>query len=54
MITKKTTPIIKEVNGKTECVGSLTEYRVLGLLVYRRTVILPMYYGMKYFNCYPI
>lgn len=47
MITKKKTPIIKEVNSKTECVGSLTEYRVLGLLVFRRTIIFPNYYGLE-------
>ncbi len=47
IISKKTSHIIKEVNGEKKCVGILAKYFVLGLPVFRKTIILPNYYGLE-------
>ena len=47
MITKKTTPIIETINLKSTVTGSIVEYRIFGILFYKKTLVLPVKYGIK-------
>jgi len=47
MFTKKTTPIIRNSNSSPSgIVGTITEYRFLGVLIYKKTLHSPEYYGV--------
>lgn len=50
MITKKTTPIIEQVNGYSAVVGTKVEYRLFGILLYRKVLYLPNKYGVKEYD----
>lgn len=54
MITKITTPIVKKFNGNgdLEVVGTKVEYRLLGILLYRKILYLPQHYGVSNYDDY--
>ncbi|MFA6727382.1 MAG: hypothetical protein WCS17_04075 [Prevotella sp.] len=49
MFTKKITPIIinKQQGLSDAVVGTTVEYRLLGILLYKKELFLPSYYGIK-------
>ena len=53
MITKTTTPIILSEGGKQRVTGTRIEYRVFGLLIYRKILYLPNKYGIDSWDEYP-
>ena len=50
MIKKETTPIIEQVNGYSAVVGTKVEYRLFGILLYRKILYLPNRYGVKEYD----
>lgn len=52
MIKQTVEPILEEVDGKKMCVGTRIEYKVFGLLIYRKVVSLPNRYGVKTWEFY--
>ena len=53
MITKTTTPLISDCN-EPQIIGSQTEYRVFGLLIYRKILYFPNKYGIDSWDEYPL
>lgn len=49
MISKRTIPIIEKVNGFDVpiVVGTKVEYRIFGILLYKKILLLPIYYGFR-------
>ena len=47
MFTKEITPIISSAQGEPSVVGTLVEYKLLGILLYRKKMYNPNYYGLK-------
>ncbi len=55
MFTKTITPTIMPHSTnpqKKECVGTVIEYRLFGLLLYKKTLISPLYYGVAEYEFY--
>ena len=52
MITKTTTPLISDWKDP-QIIGTRTEYRVFGLLIYRKILYLPNNYGIDSWDEYP-
>lgn len=54
MIKKVTIPIIEKLNdnGDLVVVGTKVEYRLLGILLYRKELYMPAKYGLVYYNNY--
>lgn len=50
MITKKTTPIIDIVNCQFAVTGTKVEYRLFGILLYRKILYLPNRHGVKEYD----
>ncbi|WP_163308911.1 hypothetical protein [Dysgonomonas sp. 521] len=49
MIRKTTRPIV----DKNTVIGTKTEYRLLGILLYRKELYTPACYGFKVYEFYP-
>lgn len=47
MMTKTTKPLIATKEGKNIVIGTQTEYRLFGLLLYRKTLYMPTAYDVK-------
>ncbi len=47
MLRKEITPIIEEINSSPDVIGTRIEYRLFGLLLYRKTMYTPAKYGCK-------
>lgn len=56
MIKKVTTPIIEKsvVYSILTVVGTKVEYRIFGILLYKKILYLPLKYGVKEYNDYYI
>ncbi len=56
MIKKVTIPIIEEIDGYAVpiVVGTKVEYRIFGILLYRKTFFLPVRYGVNNWDDYQI
>lgn len=54
MLTKTITPIIgeKHKDHYVEIHGTKIEYRIFGILLCRKTLHNPMYYGIAQWDCY--
>ena len=52
MITKTTFPILSGT-ARNRVIGTRAEYRLFGLLIYRKTIYLPSYYGLESWDEYP-
>ena len=52
MMTKKTEPIIgnEEGTGNSIVIGTQVEYRLFGILLYKKTVLSPEAFGIKEYN----
>ncbi len=46
MFTKEITPIISSAQGDPGVVGTLVEYKLFGILLYRKRMYNPSYYGL--------
>lgn len=46
MFTKEITPIISSAQGGPGVVGTLVEYKLFGILLYRKRMYNPSYYGL--------
>ena len=55
MFTKTTTPIIgvKHPSGHYEVLGTTVEYRLFGIVILRKKILLPTFYGAKTWNDFP-
>lgn len=47
MITKEITPIIMPAQGIPSVVGTLVKYRLFGILLYRKRMFNPSYFGLR-------
>lgn len=55
MMTKITTPIVREqVRGMKEVTGVRVEYRLFGILLYRKTLVMPEVFGIYNYDNYQI
>lgn len=56
MIKKVTVPIIEKINGYANpiVVGTKVEYRIWGILLYRKTFLQPIHYGVERWDDYQI
>ncbi len=55
MLTKKITPVIpaqnhSSSNGRMPMLGTVVEYRFLGILIYKKTLVSPSNYGLNEFE----
>ncbi len=55
MITKTTKPIIgkKHSSGHIEVLGTIIEYRLFGIVICRKKILLPTFYGGRTWDEYP-
>lgn len=56
MIKKLTAPILEQLNddGDMVVVGTKVEYRLLGILLYKKELYTPQKYGVYSYDCYQI
>lgn len=50
MFTKEITPIISSAQSGPGVVGTLVKYKLFGLLLYRKRMYTPEYYGLSDWN----
>lgn len=52
MLTKEITPIVSSKQNGPGVVGTLVKYKLFGILLYRKRMYYPNYYGLASWDCF--